>query len=167
MNLAVRFCLCITKLTFGCLTVGLELQGLNFEMCAWDFWPREYILFALCFHAYGCTQSPPGPREFFPAKHSATILFRSREFLWQEGHTAFATKEEADEEVITYKYIFLHSFDMVLLSTTPLSQIKRHSSTQHMYQDQCEITKIPLLFSLMHLYFTTPKAVAHHRTGCR
>ena len=36
---------------------------------------------------------------FFPAKHSATTLFRSREFLWQEGHTAFATKEEADEEV--------------------------------------------------------------------
>lgn len=26
-------------------------------------------------------------------------LLRSREFLWQEGHTAFATKEEADEEV--------------------------------------------------------------------
>jgi prolyl-tRNA synthetase len=24
---------------------------------------------------------------------------RSREFLWQEGHTAFATKEEADAEV--------------------------------------------------------------------
>jgi len=24
---------------------------------------------------------------------------RSREFLWQEGHTAFATKAEADEEV--------------------------------------------------------------------
>ncbi|TYG40601.1 hypothetical protein ES288_D12G105900v1 [Gossypium darwinii] len=23
---------------------------------------------------------------------------RSREFLWQEGHTAFATKEEADTE---------------------------------------------------------------------
>jgi prolyl-tRNA synthetase len=27
------------------------------------------------------------------------FLFRSREFLWQEGHTAYATKEEADEEV--------------------------------------------------------------------
>lgn len=25
---------------------------------------------------------------------------RSREFLWQEGHTAFATKEEADKEVL-------------------------------------------------------------------
>lgn len=26
-------------------------------------------------------------------------FLRSREFLWQEGHTAFATKEEADKEV--------------------------------------------------------------------
>jgi len=32
----------------------------------------------------------------------ATKLFlRTREFLWQEGHTAHATKEEADEEVMT------------------------------------------------------------------
>eukprot|EP01018_Ginkgo_biloba_P006631 Gb_35792 [translate_table: standard] len=29
-----------------------------------------------------------------------TPFIRSREFLWQEGHTAFATKEEADEEVL-------------------------------------------------------------------
>eukprot|EP00245_Coleochaete_scutata_P004797 TRINITY_DN17796_c0_g1_i1.p1 TRINITY_DN17796_c0_g1~~TRINITY_DN17796_c0_g1_i1.p1 ORF type:complete len:545 (-),score=127.98 TRINITY_DN17796_c0_g1_i1:357-1991(-) len=28
-----------------------------------------------------------------------TPFIRSREFLWQEGHTVFATKEEADEEV--------------------------------------------------------------------
>ena len=39
---------------------------------------------------------------------SATKLFlRTREFLWQEGHTAHATKEEADQEVMeilgTYK----------------------------------------------------------------
>ncbi|NWF87104.1 proline--tRNA ligase [Candidatus Bathyarchaeota archaeon] len=39
---------------------------------------------------------------------SATKLFlRTREFLWQEGHTAHATKEEADREVMeilgTYK----------------------------------------------------------------
>ncbi|KAF7100569.1 hypothetical protein CFC21_102064 [Triticum aestivum] len=27
-------------------------------------------------------------------------LIRSREFLWQEGHTVFATKEESDEEVL-------------------------------------------------------------------
>lgn len=28
-----------------------------------------------------------------------SFFCRSREFLWQEGHTAFATKEEADAEV--------------------------------------------------------------------
>ena len=37
-------------------------------------------------------------------------LLRSREFLWQEGHTAFATKEEADAEVLdileAYREIF-------------------------------------------------------------
>jgi prolyl-tRNA synthetase len=32
-------------------------------------------------------------------KH-ATPFFRTREFLWQEGHTAFATKKEADAEVL-------------------------------------------------------------------
>lgn len=31
-------------------------------------------------------------------KHCVPFL-RSREFLWQEGHSAFATKEEADKEV--------------------------------------------------------------------
>lgn len=31
-------------------------------------------------------------------KHPQPFL-RTREFLWQEGHTAFATKEEAAEEV--------------------------------------------------------------------
>lgn len=33
-------------------------------------------------------------------KHPQPFL-RTREFLWQEGHTAFATKEEAAEEVIS------------------------------------------------------------------
>ena len=32
-------------------------------------------------------------------KHPMPFL-RTREFLWQEGHTAFATKEEADKEVL-------------------------------------------------------------------
>lgn len=32
-------------------------------------------------------------------KH-ATPFLRNREFLWQEGHTAFASKEEADAEVL-------------------------------------------------------------------
>ncbi len=29
-----------------------------------------------------------------------TPFIRSREFLWQEGHTAFATQEEAEAEVL-------------------------------------------------------------------
>lgn len=29
-----------------------------------------------------------------------TPFIRSREFLWQEGHTAFATQAEADSEVL-------------------------------------------------------------------
>ncbi len=33
-------------------------------------------------------------------KHPQSFL-RTREFLWQEGHTAFATKPESDEEVLT------------------------------------------------------------------
>ncbi|MBS7632560.1 proline--tRNA ligase [Candidatus Bathyarchaeota archaeon] len=37
----------------------------------------------------------------------ATKLFlRTREFLWQEGHTAHATKEEADQEVIDILHIY-------------------------------------------------------------
>ncbi|VVB05116.1 unnamed protein product [Arabis nemorensis] len=32
-----------------------------------------------------------------------TPFIRSREFLWQEGHTAFATKKEADEESCLYE----------------------------------------------------------------
>lgn len=32
-------------------------------------------------------------------KHSTPFL-RNREFLWQEGHTAFATQKEADDEVL-------------------------------------------------------------------
>ncbi|MEM4703625.1 MAG: proline--tRNA ligase [Candidatus Bathyarchaeia archaeon] len=38
---------------------------------------------------------------------SATKLFlRTREFLWQEGHTAHATKEEADKEVIDILHMY-------------------------------------------------------------
>ncbi|EJW71584.1 hypothetical protein WUBG_17511, partial [Wuchereria bancrofti] len=33
-------------------------------------------------------------------KHPTPFL-RTREFLWQEGHTAFQTKQEAEQEVFT------------------------------------------------------------------
>lgn len=45
---------------------------------------------------------------------SATPFIRSREFLWQEGHTAFATKEESDEEVITILDLYRRVYEELL-----------------------------------------------------
>lgn len=45
---------------------------------------------------------------------SATPFIRSREFLWQEGHTAFATKEESDEEVLTILDLYRSVYEDLL-----------------------------------------------------
>ncbi|KAF7153948.1 hypothetical protein RHSIM_Rhsim01G0000400 [Rhododendron simsii] len=39
---------------------------------------------------------------------------RSREFLWQEGHTAFATKEEADKEVLEILELYSRIYEEYL-----------------------------------------------------
>ncbi|XP_043469751.1 bifunctional glutamate/proline--tRNA ligase isoform X2 [Leptopilina heterotoma] len=46
-------------------------------------------------------------------KHPQPFL-RTREFLWQEGHTAFATKAEADEEVMTILDIYRSVYEDLL-----------------------------------------------------
>ncbi|XP_043725730.1 proline--tRNA ligase, cytoplasmic-like [Telopea speciosissima] len=43
-----------------------------------------------------------------------TCNFRSREFLWQEGHTAFATKEEADTEVLEILELYRRIYEEYL-----------------------------------------------------
>ncbi|KAJ4825562.1 hypothetical protein Tsubulata_006496 [Turnera subulata] len=43
-----------------------------------------------------------------------TPFIRSREFLWQEGHTAFATKEEADEEVLQILELYRRVYEEFL-----------------------------------------------------
>lgn len=43
-----------------------------------------------------------------------TPFIRSREFLWQEGHTAFATKEEADEEVLAILDLYRRVYEDLL-----------------------------------------------------
>ncbi|XP_066350975.1 proline--tRNA ligase, cytoplasmic [Miscanthus floridulus] len=43
-----------------------------------------------------------------------TPFIRSREFLWQEGHTAFATKEEADEEVLQILELYRRIYEEFL-----------------------------------------------------
>lgn len=46
-------------------------------------------------------------------KH-ATPFLRGREFLWQEGHTVFATKEEADEEVLQILDFYAQVYEELL-----------------------------------------------------
>lgn len=46
-------------------------------------------------------------------KHPQPFL-RTREFLWQEGHTAFATKAEADEEVLTILEIYAAVYEKLM-----------------------------------------------------
>ncbi|XP_024544162.1 proline--tRNA ligase, cytoplasmic isoform X2 [Selaginella moellendorffii] len=43
-----------------------------------------------------------------------TPFIRSREFLWQEGHTAYATKEEADEEVYAVLDLYRRVYEELL-----------------------------------------------------
>ncbi|KAJ3156388.1 hypothetical protein HDU89_004170 [Geranomyces variabilis] len=46
-------------------------------------------------------------------KHPQPFL-RTREFLWQEGHTAFATKEEADAEVLEILDLYRRVYEELL-----------------------------------------------------
>ncbi|KAM0954599.1 putative proline--tRNA ligase [Dioscorea sansibarensis] len=43
-----------------------------------------------------------------------TPFIRSREFLWQEGHTAFATKQEADQEVLDILELYRNIYEEYL-----------------------------------------------------
>ncbi|KAG1355177.1 Proline--tRNA ligase, cytoplasmic [Cocos nucifera] len=43
-----------------------------------------------------------------------TPFIRSREFLWQEGHTAFATKDEADQEVLEILELYRRIYEEFL-----------------------------------------------------
>lgn len=47
-------------------------------------------------------------------KHPQPFL-RTREFLWQEGHTAFATKEEAAEEVTAWRNLPTTNTNLLLI----------------------------------------------------
>jgi len=46
-------------------------------------------------------------------KHPVPFL-RSREFLWQEGHTVFAKKEDADNEVLDILKLYKRTFEELL-----------------------------------------------------
>lgn len=43
-----------------------------------------------------------------------TPFIRTREFLWQEGHSAFATKEEAEKEVVEILDYYARVYEEIL-----------------------------------------------------
>jgi len=57
-----------------------------------------------------------------------TPFIRSREFLWQEGHTAFATKQEADDEVVEILGLYRQVYRELL--AVPVIQGKKSSKEQ-------------------------------------
>ena len=52
-----------------------------------------------------------------------TPFIRTREFLWQEGHTAYATKEEADKDV--YYILDLYAKVYTDLLAVPVTKVGR------------------------------------------
>ena len=59
-----------------------------------------------------------------------TPFIRTREFLWQEGHTAYATKEEADKDV--YHILDLYAKVYTDLLAVPVTKVgrSRHDPVQ-------------------------------------
>jgi prolyl-tRNA synthetase len=71
-------------------------------------------------------------------KHPVPFL-RSREFLWQEGHTVFATKEEAEQEVMDILDIYARTFEE--LYAVPVLKGRKSSSEKFagaVYTDSIE-----------------------------
>ena len=70
---------------------------------AYDPSLRQDALQVACYHP--CTICDP---------ELTALHRRSREFLWQEGHTAYATKEEADKEVRQIQDLYAGIYEYLL-----------------------------------------------------
>lgn len=61
------------------------------RLCSAIFMHMTYILTAIC------RETTTSGLRLYVGKKTTRPFLRSREFLWQEGHTAHATAEEAQE----------------------------------------------------------------------
>ena len=57
-----------------------------------------------------------------------TPFIRTREFLWQEGHTAFATQPEAEEEVLQILDLYAKVYTDLL--AVPVKKVIPRSASQ-------------------------------------
>jgi len=71
-------------------------------------------------------------------KHPVPFL-RTREFLWQEGHSAFATKAEADEEVLQILDLYSQVFeDLLAVPGTRGKKTDKEKFAGGLYTTTCE-----------------------------
>jgi len=71
-------------------------------------------------------------------KHPVPFL-RTREFLWQEGHTCFASKQEADTEVLQILDIYRQAFEDVLaVPVTRGKKTEKEKFAGGLYTTTCE-----------------------------
>jgi len=71
-------------------------------------------------------------------KHPVPFL-RTREFLWQEGHTCFATKQEADTEVLQILDIYRQAFeDLLAVPVTRGKKTDKEKFAGGLYTTTCE-----------------------------
>ena len=78
------------------------------DMCSTIYCRRLVIYVQLNHHL----PAPP-PFQRWEFKHPQPFL-RTREFLWQEGHTAFATRAEADAEVLVMLDLYRQIYEDLL-----------------------------------------------------
>ena len=79
-----------------------------------------------------------------------TPFIRSREFLWQEGHTAFATKAEADEEVLQILELYAGVYETLLAVPVTRGKVSSASHAQHTdrtLRESSEVAVPPVFFS--------------------
>jgi hypothetical protein len=93
-----------------------------------------------------------------------TPFIRSREFLWQEGHTAFATKAEAAEEVMQILDLYARVYtDLLAVPVCKVSPDIRMNATYSCVDFMLGFLRRPMLDYTLHLSgFGKGAALAHY-----
>ena len=82
-----------------------------------------------------------------------TPFIRSREFLWQEGHTAFATEAEADEEVLQILELYAGVYESLLAVPVTRGKVSHAArltplviAAEHSADLSSEVSLVPSVF---------------------
>ncbi|KAL5995683.1 hypothetical protein ACLOJK_025751 [Asimina triloba] len=88
--------------------------------------------------------------------------FMSREFLWQEGHTAFATKDEADEEVLQILELYRRIYEEFLA----IPVIKGKKSELEKFAGGLYTTSVEVLYVLEAFIPNTGRGIQGATSHC-